>query len=377
MSTSMSYWPTELYQFDALNKLYGDAIADSPLKRAHSLHEINIKAGEEALMHQLSQQSQTHGNGTSAHGADGGHEAREASDAKGDGGGSRHRSSEKGSGKTQKRPQNDPGDSSVPDSSSSRMSSSSGTSDGRKNGKAPGSHSSNSTGPGFKEQPSPTPTPPPPPPPSLEYNRQQLDNLREASTDIRQNLLRLNVYLEDLSVVKFKQMPAYGMEDLFADIGGTLGLWMGVSVLTMMELLELIFRLSYLFMRAEWKPPGAASWNGGQRQNGARQREARDRSPYEDRQYAEHQRDNASRGDDSETEVEGHHDDHGGRGGYSYMSDADYRRSDTEHVQHDVSEANGGHSAGGFSHADVQPQPRTEYSGRTKYWRLKRGKSKR
>lgn len=370
----MSYWPTELYQFDALNKLYGDTIADSPLKRAHSLHEINIKAGEEALMHQLSQQSQAHGNGTATHGADGGHDAREASDTGGDGGGSRHQSSEKGNGKTKKRPQSDPGDSSVPDSSS-RTSSSSGTSDGRKNGKAPGSHSSNSTGPGFKEQPSPTP--PPPPPPSLEYNRQQLDNLREASTEIRQNLLRLNVYLEDLSVVKFKQMPAYGMEDLFADIGGTLGLWMGVSVLTMMELLELIFRLSYLFMRAEWKPPGAASWNRGQRQNGTRPREARDRSPYEDRQYAEHQRDDASRGDDSETEVEGHHGDHGGRGGYSYMSDADYRRSDTEHVQHDVSEANGGHSAGGYSHADVQPQPRTEYSGRTKYWRLKRGKSKR
>ena len=367
MSTSMSYWPTELYQFDALNKLYGDAIVDSPLRRAHSLHQSNIKAGE-ALMHQLSQQGQPHGNETAAHGrGDSGHREGEASESGESGGGSRHRSSSsrKGVGKTEKRPKDTPVDSSHSDKRRLRKSS---TSDDGKNGrrKAPGSH--NNTDSGFKEKSSP-----PPPVPSLEYNRQQLDNLREASTDIRQNLLRLNVYLEDLSVVKFKQMPAYGMEDLFADIGGTLGLWMGVSVLTMMELLELIFRLSYLFMRAEWKPPAAASWNEGQRQTGReRDREARERSPYEDQYHAEQQRDGSSRVNDSENDVDSHHSDHGGRGGYSYMSDADYRRSDAEH---DLFESNG-HGAGGSSQADVH-QPRTEYSGQTKYWRLKRGKSKR
>lgn len=38
-------------------------------------------------------------------------------------------------------------------------------------------------------------------------------------------------------------MPAYRLVDLFADIGGTLILWMGVSVLTIMELFELIMTL--------------------------------------------------------------------------------------------------------------------------------------
>jgi hypothetical protein len=63
------------------------------------------------------------------------------------------------------------------------------------------------------------------------------------------------VYLEDLSVVEYRQLPAYGLADLFADIGGTLGLWMGISVLTIMELMELIIRLFFLLFNSETRPP--------------------------------------------------------------------------------------------------------------------------
>ena len=84
-----------------------------------------------------------------------------------------------------------------------------------------------------------------------EYNESDLNNLIRASTLIRQNLIRLNIYLEDLSIVEFMQMPAYDLADLFADIGGTLGLWMGISVLTIMELVELIVSLVMLLFNSE------------------------------------------------------------------------------------------------------------------------------
>lgn len=84
-----------------------------------------------------------------------------------------------------------------------------------------------------------------------EFNRSDLEDLIRASTLIRQNLLRLNIYLEDLSIVEFSQMPAYDIADLFADIGGTLGLWMGISVLTIMELVELVMRLIMLLFDSE------------------------------------------------------------------------------------------------------------------------------
>ena len=82
-------------------------------------------------------------------------------------------------------------------------------------------------------------------------NRSDLEDSIRASTLIRQNLLRLNIYLEDLSIVEFTQMPAYELADLFADIGGTLGLWMGISVLTIMELVELVIRLILLLLQSE------------------------------------------------------------------------------------------------------------------------------
>lgn len=84
-------------------------------------------------------------------------------------------------------------------------------------------------------------------------NLTERQKLIRASTLIHQNLVRLNIYLEDLNVVEFKQSPAYELEDLFADIGGTLGLWMGISVLTMMELIELIVQLVLLLFNSEKK----------------------------------------------------------------------------------------------------------------------------
>ncbi|XP_067683451.1 FMRFamide-activated amiloride-sensitive sodium channel-like [Haliotis asinina] len=87
------------------------------------------------------------------------------------------------------------------------------------------------------------------------YSLSEKEKTERASNLIRQNLLRLNIYLEDLSVVEFRQLPAYGLADLFADIGGTLGLWMGISVLTIMELMELIARLILLLFNSEKKMP--------------------------------------------------------------------------------------------------------------------------
>ncbi|CAG5119243.1 unnamed protein product [Candidula unifasciata] len=83
------------------------------------------------------------------------------------------------------------------------------------------------------------------------YSISEKEMSKEASDLIRQNMLRLNIYLEDLSVVEYRQLPAYGLADLFADIGGTLGLWMGISVLTIMELVELIIRLIGLAFNSE------------------------------------------------------------------------------------------------------------------------------
>ncbi|BFZ08249.1 hypothetical protein BsWGS_11288 [Bradybaena similaris] len=97
---------------------------------------------------------------------------------------------------------------------------------------------------------------------SNNYSLSEKEMAKEASDLIRQNMLRLNIYLEDLSVVEYRQLPAYGLADLFADIGGTLGLWMGISVLTIMELIELIIRLISLLFNSEKELPKGPTNNG-------------------------------------------------------------------------------------------------------------------
>ncbi|XP_078379821.1 acid-sensing ion channel 2-like isoform X1 [Oculina patagonica] len=61
------------------------------------------------------------------------------------------------------------------------------------------------------------------------------------------NFLRLQIFYEDLSVAKMINEEAYKIENLLADIGGQLGLWIGCSVITFVELLDFIVNvLSYL-----------------------------------------------------------------------------------------------------------------------------------
>ncbi|XP_038055166.1 acid-sensing ion channel 2-like [Patiria miniata] len=60
----------------------------------------------------------------------------------------------------------------------------------------------------------------------------------------RNNLLELMVYFEELKYTQITQQPAYTLEGLLSDIGGSMGLFMGVSILTIFELMD-VFRKAF------------------------------------------------------------------------------------------------------------------------------------
>ncbi|XP_070542010.1 amiloride-sensitive sodium channel subunit alpha-like isoform X2 [Ptychodera flava] len=60
---------------------------------------------------------------------------------------------------------------------------------------------------------------------------------------LRQNVGKLQIYFRDLTHQDVSQSQSYTRMDLVSDIGGNLGLWIGLSVLTIMEFVELIFDL--------------------------------------------------------------------------------------------------------------------------------------
>ena len=51
---------------------------------------------------------------------------------------------------------------------------------------------------------------------------------------------RLNVYVADSNVIKTQETPDYEPNQLVSDIGGQLGIWVGISVITLSEVVELI-----------------------------------------------------------------------------------------------------------------------------------------
>ena len=60
------------------------------------------------------------------------------------------------------------------------------------------------------------------------------------------NFVRLNIYLRNDEILFREQQATYPLSKLFSDIGGTLGLWVGLSLLTFVELIQLGVRVILL-----------------------------------------------------------------------------------------------------------------------------------
>lgn len=60
---------------------------------------------------------------------------------------------------------------------------------------------------------------------------------------LRRNVLKIQIFFEELNVEMIKEQKSYGIADFASDIGGQLGLWIGFSVLTIAEFIEFIMLL--------------------------------------------------------------------------------------------------------------------------------------
>jgi len=66
------------------------------------------------------------------------------------------------------------------------------------------------------------------------------------------NFARLNVYIADSNVVVTQETADYDPNQLVSDIGGQLGIWVGISVITLSEVVELGYLLFCHFVRT-WR----------------------------------------------------------------------------------------------------------------------------
>lgn len=66
----------------------------------------------------------------------------------------------------------------------------------------------------------------------------------------RENMLKVDIFFEDLSYTKIVQRESFKLLSLFGEIGGFLGLLLGASILTVCELVDYLFLLTVAKMRS-------------------------------------------------------------------------------------------------------------------------------
>ncbi|XP_052089260.1 acid-sensing ion channel 5-like [Mytilus californianus] len=86
--------------------------------------------------------------------------------------------------------------------------------------------------------------------PSDFYSKKIFDVIGAEDLDYyRQNYIALHIYFDQLSTTISKQVPKYSSAgDIFANLGGQMGLFLGASIVTLTELCEFLIFAFWTFM---------------------------------------------------------------------------------------------------------------------------------
>ena len=97
------------------------------------------------------------------------------------------------------------------------------------------------------------------------------DSTRETTM---KDFARLNVYVADSNVIKTQESGDYTTNQLVSDIGGQMGLWVGISVITLTEVIELLCEIMRYFLSAKMTTPKRDIEPAAERMNNGKYRPA-------------------------------------------------------------------------------------------------------
>lgn len=83
----------------------------------------------------------------------------------------------------------------------------------------------------------------------------KIDPNREfTNQQIKESLIKVVIKFDDLRYTNIEQMPAISGIDLISSVGGTLGLFLGISLLSLCEIIELIIEILYSIIKRDVYP---------------------------------------------------------------------------------------------------------------------------
>lgn len=81
------------------------------------------------------------------------------------------------------------------------------------------------------------------------FNQFSLNHTNDFLTNLNENIVKLNVFYDSLSLVSLKESPTVTEIDLLSSIGGTLGLFLGMSILSFTEFVELFLLTLLIYLK--------------------------------------------------------------------------------------------------------------------------------
>ena len=73
-----------------------------------------------------------------------------------------------------------------------------------------------------------------------------LEALTKKNKTIDANLVEVHIYLESNNIMTIEEQPNYGMLQLMNDLGGVIGLYLGLAVVSIFEICELLCLLLFI-----------------------------------------------------------------------------------------------------------------------------------
>ena len=83
--------------------------------------------------------------------------------------------------------------------------------------------------------------------------KSKYDDEELTTAKITEEIVKLNIYYESLTFTEMTESASMDFVSLISSIGGFMGMFLGMSVMTLVEILEIIFKFFYSFIFAKNK----------------------------------------------------------------------------------------------------------------------------
>ena len=80
------------------------------------------------------------------------------------------------------------------------------------------------------------------------------EELNATLDDVKQSIVNLNVFYDRLSFTEITEKPSFHFVDLVSNVGGTFGLFIGISLLSILEMVEIVYEMFFIYFQCKHDP---------------------------------------------------------------------------------------------------------------------------